>query len=55
MYEEGNLFGGTERVFTVIREGWREDERREVKGGIVAAEQGEGWRGNAAGVHTQRN
>lgn len=52
------MFGGTERVFTVIREAWREGggrekgrqgkRRGEVKGRIVAAavaKGGEGWRG----------
>lgn len=62
MYTEKEIsfVRGYGRVFTVIREGWRADGRTrgEVKGGIVGAEAkgGEkGWRGNAAGVHTQRN
>lgn len=47
-----SLVRGYGRVFTVIREGWREGGRpkreRGVKGGIVAAAEakgGEGWRG----------
>jgi len=63
--KEISLVRGYGRVFTVIREGWREgggpkreEEREELRAGLLPLlrQKGEKTGGeSAAGVHTQRN